>query len=272
MKNRLTTVVLNQDIAPSCFRMLLSGQFDDFHLQPGQFIMLKVGAGYDPLLRRPFAAVKVKTGEGIFVEIFYKVVGHGTRIMSRMVSGTVVELLGPLGNGFTIPDNIHTAFVVAGGMGIVSLRGLVHRLVDVKTKNVHMFLGAKSRSHVLFQEELNHMLSSLHLATEDGSAGYHGFVTELFSHFLERSCSLVEKRSFCFACGPSPMLAATARITSRYQLPCQVSLESRMACGIGACLGCSVKLRRHNGNGSDTGEYGRVCSEGPVFLAQEIEW
>ena len=113
---------------------------------------------------------------------------------------------------------------------------------------------------------------SVHCATEDGSSGYHGLVTELFHRFLDNHAFKADNHTMCFACGPRPMLAKTASLSFKYQLPCQVSLESRMACGMGACLGCAVKLKQQTHHDQDQEKYGRVCLEGPVFDAKEIEW
>jgi len=271
MRNIHVKVVSNQEIAPLCFRMVLSGPFENFHLQPGQFIMLRIGNGYDPLLRRPFAAYTVKTLKGISLEIFYAVVGHGTRIMSRIRPDAELELLGPLGNGFRIPDRTTGALIVAGGMGIVPLRALIYKLLDTQIHSIHLFMGSKSASHLLFHKEFQDNEILLHVSTEDGSNGHHGLITELFSHFLENH-PLKKDNNVCFTCGPSSMLQTVASIASRYRLPCQVSLESRMACGIGACLGCAVKLRNHSCSSSSPENYGRVCIDGPVFDAQEVEW
>jgi dihydroorotate dehydrogenase electron transfer subunit len=272
MKDFQVKILSNQRIAPECFRMVLAGDFEDFNPQPGQFVMLRIGDGFDPLLRRPFAAFKFKNQKGIFLEIFYKVVGHGTRIMSHLNPEHKLDLLGPLGNGFKIPDKIKAAFIVAGGMGIAPLRGLIYHLVESQIGEIYVFMGARSSPELLFQDTFREMKVSLQVSTEDGSAGHKGLVTEIFSQFLE-SYQLEEKNDkICFACGPLPMLEALACITSRYQFPCQVSLESRMACGIGACLGCVIKLRNQDHSGKDTERYGRVCLEGPVFDIQEIEW
>jgi len=235
--------------------------------------MLRIGNSYDPLLRRPFAAFKLRNSKGIFLEIFYKVVGHGTRIMSCLGPDKKLELLGPLGNGFKLPEKRNTTFIVAGGMGIVPLRGLIYHLVDSEIGRVHVFVGTKSTSRLLFQDEFQKMGVPLHVSTEDGSAGHHGLVTELFEQYLEDFYPMDKHDKICFGCGPSPMLEVVAQITSQYCLPCQVSLEARMACGIGACLGCVVRLRNQIFNNPE-GEkkYGRVCLEGPVFDVREIEW
>ena len=272
IKDSKTKIVSNQEIAPACFHMVLSGPLDNFIIKPGQFIMLRLGMNYDPLLRRPFAAHQFKTSEGSFLEIFYQVVGYGTHIMSRLLPGTELALLGPLGNGFQLSDKLSTALLVAGGMGIVPLRGLIYALAAEGIKNLQIFVGAKSGSQLLFLTEFQKMAIPVHCATEDGSSGYHGLVTELFHRFLDNHAFKSDTPTMCFACGPRPMLAKTATLSFNYQLPCQVSLESRMACGIGACLGCAVALKRQNHHHQGQNKYSRVCLEGPVFDAEEIEW
>jgi dihydroorotate dehydrogenase electron transfer subunit len=272
MEDRKTKIVFNQEVAPACLRMVLFGSLDNFIIRPGQFIMLRLGMNYDPLLRRPFAALRFKTLEGVFLEIFYQVVGYGTHIMSHLLPGTTLALLGPLGKGFEFSDMLSTALIVAGGMGIVPLRGLIYSLVESGIKNIQIFVGAKSTSQLLFLTEFQRMDIPVHCSTEDGSSGYHGLVTELFQRFLDNHAFKADNHSMCFACGPRPMLAKIASLSFSYQLPCQVSLESRMACGIGVCLGCAVKLKQQMHHDQDQKKYGRVCLEGPVFDAKEIEW
>ena len=272
MKNIPVKVVSNQKVAPDCFRMVLSGQLEDVSFNPGQFIMLRVAGGYDPLLRRPFAAYKLRNKEKDCVEIWYQVVGRGTRLMSRMGPDRELALLGPLGNGFRIPANTRAAYIVAGGMGIVPLRGLIDHLVDAKTDGIHLFVGTKTADHLLFEKTLREMGISLRVATEDGSVGHHGFVTELFGQWLDTHQPIDMDGTMCFTCGPAPMLKEVAGITARYRLPCQVSLESRMACGIGACLGCVVNLQNQNHKHGVSEAYGRVCLEGPVFDTKDIAW
>lgn len=241
-------------------------------IQPGQFVMLKVGTGFDPLLRRPFAAFRRETDSGPVLEIFYKVVGRGTKTMSSLLPGTVLEVLGPLGNRFSIRADKSSVLIVAGGMGIIPVRGLIEQFQHGERRTVHVFFGVQSAPHLLFREELEASGVSLHIATEDGTCGFFGYVTDLFQHFLDQGGNADSRQSVCYACGPLPFLRAIARITRQYQLPGQVSLESRMACGIGACLGCVVKRAQPNSNHDECARYDRVCMEGPVFDIQELAW
>jgi dihydroorotate dehydrogenase electron transfer subunit len=269
-KNVRATICSQDELAPHCFRLVLSGAFEDFAIQPGQFVMLKVGEGLDPLLRRPFAASPRKEGVAVLLEIYYLVVGRGTEILSHLMPGTAVEVLGPLGKGFRCEPDADPVLIVAGGIGIAPLRGLVHQAAHSSAGHLHLFWGAKSAASLLFHAELARLPLSLHLATEDGSLGYPGLVTEVFARFVTAFGSAAGPRAQCFTCGPLPMVRAVAAVCQEHQVPCQVSLEARMACGIGVCLGCAVKVRPTNL--SPAGEYRRVCVEGPVFGAEEIAW
>lgn len=269
-KNVRATICSQQEIAPRCFQLVLSGAFEDFSMQPGQFVMLKVGEGFDPLLRRPFAAFPRKDGTATLLELNYLVVGRGTEMLSHYVPGTTVELLGPLGSGFDFSPEANPVLIVAGGIGIAPLRGLIHHAARSSAAALHLFYGAKSAALLLFHSEFTHLPLSPHLATEDGSLGYQGLVTDLFAQFLATAGlgSLASAR--CFTCGPLPMLRAVAAACQKHHVLCQVSLEAHMACGIGVCLGCAVKVRPSAT--SPAGDYRRVCVEGPVFGAEEIEW
>lgn len=269
MRKNVRAIIRSQgEIAPRCFQLVLAGAFEDFFIQPGQFVMVKVGEGFDPLLRRPFAAFPRREGSAILLEIYYLVVGRGTEILSHLVPGTAVEVVGPLGTGFHFHPDADPVLIVAGGIGIAPLRGLIHQVVKSSAGQLHLFLGAKSAPSLLFHSEFAHLPLSLHLATEDGSLGHQGMVTEIFGEFLLTPFS--GHRPQCFSCGPLPMVRAIAEACEKRHLPCQVSLEARMACGMGVCLGCVVKVRPSAL--SPDGEYRRVCVEGPVFAGEDIAW
>lgn len=269
MKNVHSTLRSNQEIAPNIFRLELSSP-EEFSIQPGQFVMLKVGSSFDPLLRRPFAAL-ARNG-GSMLEIYYKVAGRGTALLASLPADTAVDVLGPLGRGFSVPPDKWCMLLVAGGMGIVPLTGLVEHLARLGTKRLHLFLGAQSADHLLFADCLRDLGATLHVATEDGSRGFHGLVTDCLEHALINDHQLAVDQAAGFACGPQQFLKAMARIAGQYQFPCQVSLEARMACGIGACLGCVVRKAAPDGMPSGVQQYDRVCMEGPVFDIQDIAW
>jgi dihydroorotate dehydrogenase electron transfer subunit len=224
----------------------------------GQFVMIKVNAGIDPLLRRPFSLSCIRKKE---FEIIYELVGKGTQIMSEMKNGEAVDLLGPLGNGFTIKKGIKKAVLAAGGIGVAPLRALGERLKG--KADITIYLGAKNASGLLSVKEFE-ALGKVIVVTEDGTAGFRGKVTDI----IERDLNASNPSLHLFSCGPHLMLKKISEFAQREGLPCQVSLEAYMGCGIGACLGCAVKVRI----GKEEFAYRRVCTDGPVFESSLVVW
>ena len=231
---------------------------------PGQFVMLHLGrsAGvvrHDPLLPRPMAIYRTRRGEpaGARVDLLYKVVGRGTALMAALRRGESVHLVGPLGRGFAEPRAGERALLVGGGTGIASLRGLAERAAQGGASVV--MLGARSATDLMGREDFEALGVELRIATEDGSAGRRGLVTELLAEALG-----APGPSRVYACGPTPMMRAAARLAAQGNAACQVSLENRMACGFGVCLGCAVP---RVGEGFDL-----VCRDGPVFSAERLRW
>jgi dihydroorotate dehydrogenase electron transfer subunit len=219
---------------------------------PGQFVHIRV-AELDPLLRRPFSIHDV---EGDRVRIVYDVVGRGTRILSNVGSGKSVDVLGPLGNGFLLDGE--TFCMVAGGMGVAPMVFLARRLRE-KTERVIAFVGAGSKAQLIGDSKIRALGIEVFTATEDGSVGYGGLITDLFSKVVERR----ELENLAvLACGPKEMLKVVAGISEKIGAMAQGSLEELMACGMGACLGCAVAVR--------SGEYKMVCKDGPVFNLSEV--
>ncbi|MEA3485765.1 MAG: dihydroorotate dehydrogenase electron transfer subunit, partial [Candidatus Aerophobetes bacterium] len=212
----------------------------------------------DPLLRRPFS---IRCIEDEKIEILYKVVGKGTKILARKKAGEKIDLLGPLGQKFKINPGIKRAILVAGGVGIAPLYFLASRLVTTRTLEISVFIGAESKEKLLCEEEFKSSEIKVQVATEDGSKGFKGLVSDLFANWT--SAKPHTSSTVVYACGPSPMLKKIAFISNKGKIPCYVSLEQRMGCGIGACLGCAIKGK----NG-----YLRVCKDGPVFDARQIDW
>lgn len=223
---------------------------------PGQFVNLRSSETYDPLLRRPLSlhGFSPQTGE---ISFLYVVKGKGTKWLSRRRTGEILDLLGPLGNGFRLPEDLGNVALVGGGVGIAPLFPLVKSLLSTEQR-LFVFWGAKTATQ-LFRREAFPPGVHLEFATEDGSAGSQGLVTTLLPpFFMQRSFTQV------YACGPKPMLREVNRITSFFGFPLQVLLETQLGCGFGACLGCALKLKN--------GGYARVCTEGPVFRAEEVAW
>ncbi|WP_035245911.1 dihydroorotate dehydrogenase electron transfer subunit [Desulfogranum mediterraneum] len=224
--------------------------------RPGQFVMVAAGSSRDPLLRRPFSIHNV-TADGEVV-LLYKIVGQGTRLLAQLRVGQSIDLVGPLGKGFSLsPDT--PACLVGGGMGIAPLLFLAKALCSSPRPQEHaILLGARTRDELApLVEDFRELGYPVHAATDDGSYGHHGFVTELFQ---EHSTPAHE---VC-VCGPTPLMAAIARQCLQAGNRCQASLETHMACGLGACLGCTIQAQG--------GGYKHVCKHGPVFDANEVLW
>ncbi|MFN3480608.1 MAG: dihydroorotate dehydrogenase electron transfer subunit [Thermodesulfovibrionales bacterium] len=230
--------------------------------RPGQFYM--VGLPQDPLLKRPFSHFrKDKNGN---IQIFFRIKGKGTALLSGLREGSTVEILGPLGRPYPLPGELvggelveplpsgGATIVVAGGIGIASLYSLIERC-----NKPYVFYGARSSKELFFIDEIQEYSRKIFVTTDDGSAGEKGLITESLDRFLN---SLTETFTV-YACGPSKMLERVSEITKLRGGVAYISIEERMACGIGACLGCVVKT---------TAGYQRVCKEGPVFDAREIIW
>ena len=230
--------------------------------QPGQFVMLSPGAlggaqRADPLLPRPMAIYRVRGEAGrTQVEILYKVTGRGTALLRDVAPGDFVGMVGPLGEGFPAPAPGSVALLVGGGTGIASLYELAAR--EAGRARLVVLLGARSASDLMGHEDFAALPLELAVATEDGSAGERGLVTEL----LERR--LTGPDVTVYACGPTPMMRRAAELAVARGARCLVSLENHMACGFGVCLGCAVPRRE--------GGYGLVCREGPVFEATTVDW
>jgi dihydroorotate dehydrogenase electron transfer subunit len=260
------TIVENNEIFAGYFRLVIHSPGLAKNTKPGQFIMLKVGDNYDPLLRRPMGIYKISNRDNNpCVELLYQVVCKGTAKMSAMKKGHLVDMLGPFGNGFAIPKNIEIAVFVAGGVGIAPLAMLAEKMVrDTSDLKTYLFIGGKSKNDVLCLDDFEKLNTEICITTENGSLGNQGIVTSPVSEFIDQKAN--GQASF-FACGPFQMLKAVSELTAKKNIPCQVSLDRRMACGFGACLGCVIKIIQGNNR-----LYKNVCTDGPVFDAREVCW
>ena len=222
----------------------------------GQFINIRMTDGAVPLLRRPISIHGVKAAK---VKIIYETLGKGTQILSVRKPGELLDIIGPLGNGFNYPRLVKPRetknILVAGGIGVAPLVFLAEKL---KLSKPLVLIGARTKKHVLCLQEFKALGCTVKLATDDGSVGFKGRVTDLLKIILEQV-----KLAQVFSCGPHPMLKAVAEITRDYKINAQLSLEEHMACGIGACLGCVVATKAG---------YKTVCKDGPVFSSEDLVW
>ncbi|MBI5631884.1 MAG: dihydroorotate dehydrogenase electron transfer subunit [Nitrospirae bacterium] len=223
--------------------------------RPGQFFMVEVNKGTDPLLKRAFSLFR-KTAQG--VQILYRIRGKGTEILKDMKEGSEIEVLGPLGTCYPLPSGDTIPLIIAGGIGIASVFSLVEQLSGRAT----VFYGARTKNDLLMHKELKGFAKEILVSTDDGSAGQKGTIADSLSAFLSRPQSPTPKYRI-YACGPHPLLKIVSEIAREFKISANISMEEHMACGIGACLGCVVRTRDG---------YTRVCKEGPVFEAREIVW
>ena len=260
-------IIDNRCTAPGHFLMTLRLASAFETPAPGQFVMIREAGRSDPLLARPISVFDFhRYGDHCVLEILYRVAGRGTSLFSGMRSGDEATVLGPLGRGFTLPAGIGRALFVAGGVGVAPLHFLVHSglLTAGAQRPVEtiFYLGARSRDLLTGVERLDGFCD-LRMCTDDGSRGHRGPVTDLLKRDID---DYDPSQTAIFACGPKPMIRTLACLLENTLIPCQVSLEERMACGIGACLGCAIAI---GGPGRKT-EYRRVCEDGPVFDLREI--
>ncbi|MBW2269289.1 MAG: dihydroorotate dehydrogenase electron transfer subunit [Deltaproteobacteria bacterium] len=230
---------------------------------PGQFVMLSpgpVGAvpRSDPLLPRPMAVFREHADErGPCLEVLYKRSGRGTHLLAAAVAGESIALVGPLGSGFRAPSAPGAALLVAGGTGIASVFELARTLADERA--VSVLLGARRAEDLMGEADFAELHVNLEIATEDGSRGTRGLVTDL----LEKRLA-AEPGATVYACGPTPMMQRCVEIAAAHGAACSVSLENNMACGFGVCLGCAAPRT--------SGGFALVCCDGPVFDGRDIVW
>lgn len=270
-------IIYNKSIGKNCFRMGLEVIPSLGVITPGQFIHLKLTPDFEPLLRRPFSIFNVfETGknEPSVIDIAYQVVGKGTLLMAQMKPGTKIDLLGPLGNGFIINTKAHVSILVGGGLGTAALHLLLKSLTESRPlKNGHKIynlIGARSKEDLYLAESFKKLDPNIIIATEDGSKGIKGLVTDLLikliytlqSEFRNKFIPTKEWQSAIqiYACGPQGMIESIAHITKLNKLLCQISLEEWMGCGIGICRACVCRIKQ-----GKSFRYATTCSDGPVF-------
>jgi dihydroorotate dehydrogenase electron transfer subunit len=229
----------------------------------GQFVMIKAGTSAEPPLRRPFSILTVDRAAGTF-GLFLKAIGAGTRALAALSPGDLAQCLGPLGRPFIAPPAGEEALLVAGGYGIAPFHLLCEELA-ASGGRARVFYGGRTASDLQVREPFERMGVPMVAATDDGSLGHHGRVTEAVEQYLDTRPGPVR----LYACGPDAMLHAVARLAARRGLPAQVSLDPWMGCGVGTCLGCVVWMQ---GAHEVRPRYRCACTEGPVFDAREVVW
>jgi dihydroorotate dehydrogenase electron transfer subunit len=267
-------VIENVALARATFRIRMHAPELAQAIRPGQFVMLRHPGSSDPLLGRPFAlydTVIDASGQPSGVDIVYLVVGKLTGILSQLRAGDALDVWGPLGNEFPglgsqISNHIG---LVAGGIGqtpflayvreLLGERGYGGRSPRQQAKRVSLYYGVRSADLAAGVEDFRAAGAEVHLASDDGSVGFKGFVTQLV---LTQA-----PPDRLVGCGPEPMMKALAGITKTWDVPCHLSLETPMACGLGICFSCVTRVRTEDG-----WDYRRVCVDGPIFDAATLAW
>jgi dihydroorotate dehydrogenase electron transfer subunit len=264
LSQHLIPVFSKEILQERIFKLTLYSSFISKRAKPGNFVHIRVSSTGNPLLRRAFSIHSVDISKSRF-DILFRVVGKGTELLSQANPGEALDILGPVGNSFTLPPKSKEIMLVAGGMGIAPLWFLFSRML-AKGFNPHritFLFGAKNKGELLYLEKFRKSKVKLAVTTDDGSLGSKGLVTEAFLKEINQRGQDHQKLTV-YSCGPEMMLAKISDIAKEYELSCQVSLETNMACGVGACWGCVVKKA--------DGAYQRVCADGPVFDARTINF
>lgn len=281
MFDETVAVIENRSLTGGHFLLSLDAPRQAAAVRPGQFAMVRILGRSDVLLRRPMSIFDVQSsGNGPtgshrhaqaprILQLLYKIVGRGTRLMGDLKPADKVELLAPLGHGFFEEEYLPRAHEcdeilhVAGGIGIAALLLPAKHLAEAGFKQ-RLFFGARTKDDLVGVTEFKPIVRAMLLATENGSVGYRGFVTRPLEDYLSKHTN---RKFLLMVCGPWAMLRATVELAKRFRHHCLVSMENRMGCGLGVCLGCSIRVQ---GTGHEA--YQRVCTEGPVFWAEKVVW
>lgn len=273
----IVPVVENVQLARDTYRIRLSAPPLVGAIRPGQFLMLRIPGHSDPLLGRPFAlydTVADDSGADTGLDVVYLVIGKLTGLLAKAEAGDHVEVWGPLGNGFPDLTGKQHVALVAGGIGQTPFLAHIRALLGKhgyggqqpaqQVPKVSVFYGVRDAGLLAGVHDFRQAGATVHVATDDGSEGHAGFVTDL----LDRHLSSDQKKPIdhLVGCGPEPMLAALTGVARKHEIPCHLSLETPMACGVGICFSCVAPVKTDDG-----WDYARVCVDGPVFDAAELK-
>lgn len=249
------SVVEHHDVNAGFRLLTLSPDTPALPPEPGQFYMLQANTTFDPLLKRPFSFFSAANNT---ISFLYRIRGKGTRALAALDPGAKLSVIGPLGNAYPLPEGDYIA--VAGGIGIASL----YSLLGAVPGRAVLFWGARNRNELLMPERIEPLVKTVVMTTDDGSVGEQALVSVPVKRFLADHAHLP-----VYACGSTPMMKAVADVCAEAGARCFVSLETYMACGVGACLGCVVKIRTQE---HPQGTFRSVCKDGPVFDASAVIW
>ena len=262
-------ILKNEEIQPDYFLMKVALPVSFDKPQPGQFVMVRIAGLTEPFLGRPISIYSYHLHKSSAeIEFLYRIVGKGTQILAGLIKGSQVEIHGPLGGSYAVFPERENIIFIAGGIGVAPLSLLAQYLcktVCFPPKQMSFYLGAQTAPAVAGLDNLRKLCFHIQICTDDGTLGRKSLVTQAFQKDIKKYDPV---NTAIYACGPKGMLKALASILKGSGFVCQVSLEERMACGTGACMGCAVALRDKQGDIS----YRQVCSDGPVFNLEDIIW
>ena len=230
--------------------------------KPGHFVEIRVSEQTEPFLRRPISIYNLNKEEGI-LEFIFQIKGKGTEILAKKEEGDLIDIIGPLGYGTFRYDEYQNLAIIGGGIGVFPLYELA-KSAKAENKTVNTYLGFRSKDFVLLENEFKNVSDEVILTTDDGSYGQKGFAINCLEKDIDSG-----KIDSIYACGPLPMLKAVQKLALEKNIPCQISLEEKMGCGLGVCLGCAVKTAQSS---KEAPEYLHVCKAGPVFYAKDVEF
>lgn len=250
MKKRENCKLIRKvEIADGIFDFTIASDDIAKETQCGQFLHVDCGDG--TFLRRPISICDAGDGQ---VRFIFEVKGKGTTDLAKKEVGDYIDVMGPLGHGFEIKDSVKHPVIIGGGIGVFPLYKLA------KCINADVFLGFRSKDRVVMEKEFDEVSNMTIIGTDDGSYGYNGYIASAMEQYLAlHECDMI------YSCGPMPMLRAVKKIAEDRGIKCQISLEQRMGCGIGACLVCSCETHKEG-----TEKYAKVCTNGPVFYSEEV--
>jgi len=250
-----------EEIATGIFKFSVQADEIIKTAKPGNFIEIRVNDDIEPFLRRPISIYNMDRENGI-LEFIFQEKGKGTKILSSRREGELIDIIGPLGFGTFKYSSYQNLGIIGGGIGVFPLYELA-KCAQLENKNVNTYLGFRNKDLVVLEDEFEKVSNNLTITTDDGSYAQKGFAIDFLKKDIEDG-----KIDCIYACGPLPMLRAVREIALEKNIPCQISLEEKMACGLGVCLGCAVKTAR---SPKDAPEYWHVCKAGPVFQAKDVE-
>lgn len=277
-------IIENEKISQNYYKLVLDVPQGTRTPLPGQFYTVRCSETKDPLLRRPFSMHRLARREGsVRLEILYRVIGKGTLGLSRRQKGEVLDMIGPLGNGFAIDEGVRNIVLAARGIGIAPLYSIGEALrMRDRSAGIQILMGARIGERIFYEDECR-AIGEVFLYTDDGSRGFHGRAPEFLVELIDER-KLPEGFSL-YACGPGEMLKELAEICERFSISGQVALEGHMACGFGACLSCVCPLKPHRirtnrqwkkpalqRSEDETVVYSLICQDGPIYDIGEVDW